>query len=273
MKRRIAYAALVLAAGACKLDATVFSGDPTAAYTIPPTVITDSLRKEVTFASGGETLHGYWVHQPGAGAHFTILFAHGKGDDLANATRWTHVEEFWKAGFNVLIFDYRGFGRSTGTSDDETTLFADTHAALAFTVMQPGVTLATTVIYGHSLGSAPAIELASTTPGARALVVEAGFESGQAMALTADPLDFPVTWLLAKPLDNSKRMPLVHMPVLIIHGDADIKIPVEQGRALYALANNPRQLVIVPGGDHEHIPSIMGFTQFEALLRTFTGAP
>lgn len=272
LARHIAALALACAALACKLDTIVFSGNALDVYKLPTTTIPDSLRKEVTFASGSNELHAFWLRQPGPAQRVTIVFSHGKGGNLSEENEWMHAEEMWKAGFNVLTYDYRGFGRSAGTSEDETTLFADAHAALAFALTQPGVTLATTVSYGHSLGSAPAIELAATTAGLRALVVESGFESGQAMARSANPLGFPVRWLLNEPLENDLRIPLVRSPVLVIHGDADIQIPVEQGRALYAKANNPKTLVVVPGAGHEDVPTRMGSAGYASLLRSATNA-
>src|SRR5262249_3035108 len=135
---------------------------------------------------------------------------------------------------------------------------------------QPGVTPMRVVSYGHSLGSAPAIHLAATVV-LRALVVESGFESGQAMANTADPLEFPVRWLLRRPLDNLAAMRKVSAPVLVLHGTADRQIPVEQGRALYAAAAGQKQLSIIEGAGHDNVPSTMG-TAYGTLLRTFLNA-
>jgi fermentation-respiration switch protein FrsA (DUF1100 family) len=179
----------------------------------------------------------------------------------------------WRAGFDVLTYDYRGFGRSGGKSEDETTLIADAKAALAFALSQGGVSLARTVSYGHSLGSAPAIALAAATPGMRALVVESGFSNGQAMAQSADPLNFPVRWLLREPMLNTEKIRTVGAPVLVLHGDADIQIPVAQGRELHAAANNPKRLEIVAGAGHNDVPAKLGLSSFGGLLHAFIGAP
>ena len=130
MKRQLTIC-LVATAGAigpvaCKLDTVLFSGDAVSAYKIPATIIPDSLRREVTFKSGNETLYGYWLRQPGAAPRLSVIFSHGKGENLARADiEWAHAEYLWQAGFDVLTYDYRGFGRSTGTSDDEVTLATD----------------------------------------------------------------------------------------------------------------------------------------------------
>jgi pimeloyl-ACP methyl ester carboxylesterase len=264
--------ALLCLISACKLDSVVFGAEKTDAYVLPQTVVPDSLRREVTFPSGSETLHGFWLRQPGASSRLTVVFSHGKGKNLAGQDEWSHADYLWQSGFDVLTYDYRGFGRSTGKSVDEITLASDARSALTFALTQPGVTLGRTVSYGHSLGSAPAITLASTTPGLRALVVEAGFSNGQAMAQSAVPLGIPVKWLLREPMLNTKRIADVPSPVLVLHGDQDRLIPVAQGRDLYAAARDPKQLRIVPGAGHENVPQTLGVAVFRTVIRTFTSA-
>ena len=270
--QRLLLAVALASTGACKLDTIVFSGDAVKAYTLPVTMIADSLRREVSFNSGGEKLYGYWLRQPGSAPRLTVVFSHGKGGNLSQDAEWSHAEYLWQSGFDVLTYDYRGFGRSSGTSSDEATLGVDVQAALAFALTQPAVTLSRVVSYGHSLGSAPAIRLAAATPGLRALIVESGFSNGQAMAESADPLGFPVGWLLREPMLNTTRIATVTAPVLIIHGEDDVQIPVSQGRDLYAAARGTKQLRLVAHAGHEDVQKAMGLSVFSALVRGFTNA-
>ncbi len=256
----------------CKLDGMVFSGDEVDAYVLPTTVVPDSLIRPVTFPSGGETLHGYWLRQPNAAPRVTFIFSHGKGGNLAQEMEWSHAEYLWRSGVDVLTYDYRGFGRSTGSSKDETTLAADAAAALAFARTQPGVTLSRLVSYGHSLGSAPAIALAASTPGMRALIIEAGFANGQAMSESANPLGMPVTWVMREPMWNTRTIATVRMPVLIMHGERDVLIPVTQGRDLFAAAPDPKQLLLVPAAGHEDVQKVLGIDALRALVRTVSKA-
>jgi fermentation-respiration switch protein FrsA (DUF1100 family) len=275
MRRALAVpmlAASLCAATSCKLDSVVFSGDAATMYDIPATIIPNSLREEVLFTSAGQTLFGYYLRQPGAATRLGILFSHGTGGNLAQDEEWAHAEMLWRAGFDVLTYDYRGFGKSTGTSRDETSLIADAQAALQFFAARLLGGAARIVSYGHSLGSAPAIALAAANPGLRALVVESGFSNGQAMANSADPLGFPVRWLLREPMVNTARIATVSMPVLILHGAADIQIPVQQGRDLFAAAKDPKQLQVVAGAGHNDVRAVMGVTAYRTLLRAFTAA-
>lgn len=257
------------ASGGCKIDGLVFNSDAVDSYRITSTIIADSLRRQVQFTSAGERLYGYWLRQPGSAPRLTVVYSHGKGTNLSSETPWQHAEALWASGFDVLTYDYRGFGMSGGTSKDETTLAADAQAALAFALTQPGVTLSKVVSFGHSIGSAPAIALAASTPGLRALIIESGFSNGQAMAETADPLGIPVTWLLREPMQNTVKIARVQMPVLIIHGEGDLLIPYEQGVALYNAAPSPKQLRLIPGAAHTDVPATMGIPAYGSLLRTF----
>ena len=275
MMPRVVHGLILAAAAlsaACKLDSVVFSGKAVDAYTLPTTVIPDSLRKEVTFTSGGEKLYGYMLRQPGSAPRLTVIFSHGKGGNLARDKEWQHAEMIWQSGFDVLTYDYRGFGRSTGTSEDETTLAADAQAALAFVLAHPGVSLGRVVSYGQSLGSAPAIALAAATAGMRALIVESGFSNGQAMLESADPLGFPVLWLLKEPMLNATKIATVTAPVLIVHGEDDVQIPVSQGQDLFAAVRSTKQLRLVPRAGHDDVQKVLGLTTYSALLRTFTNA-
>ena len=92
------------------------------------------------------------------------------------------------------------------------------------------------------------------------------------MAESADPLGFPVGWLLREPMLNTTRIATAQMPVLIVHGDADKQIPVAQGRELYAAAREPRQLRIVPRAGHEDVQIVMGTPAFAVLVRAFANA-
>ena len=164
------------------------------------------------------------------------------------------------------------FGRSTGTSKDETTLAADAQAAYDFALPKLPGAIGRIVSYGHSLGSAPAIALAAANPGIRALIVESGFSNGQAMAESANPLGIPVGWLMRQPMLNTKRIATVTAPVLVMHGENDIQIPVAQGRARYAAARGPKQLRIVAGAGHGNVEKALGVQAYSALVRAFTNA-
>lgn len=205
--------------------------------------------EDVWFAgASGERLHGWFVRAPQQPATATILYCHGNGGNV------THVgwiaEELSRQGLDVLVFDYRGYGRSAGAITDETGLAADGTAAYKFLTGARGVKASALILYGQSLGTTVAVDLATRKPAA-ALVLESGLSSASAMASASLPwLPSWLHWLGKNRFESARKLASVHCPVFIAHGTRDEVIPVEQGRALFAAANEPKQLEIIEGGTH-----------------------
>lgn len=198
-------------------------------------------------AKDGTRLHGWYF--PGQGASTTtIIYFHGNGGNISNVG-WLG-ESLAKRGFSVLLFDYRGYGLSSGATVDEADLYLDGEAAWEFVVNEKKAAPETVVLYGQSLGTAIAAETATRTkPGA--LILESGFSSASSLAETALP--WLPTWLHGlgrNRFESAQKLRTVRVPVLISHGDPDPVIPMSEGRALFAAANEPKQLLIMPGAGH-----------------------
>jgi hypothetical protein len=274
MMRRILVAgsaALVVALTACKLDSFLFDATKVSSYSLSKTVIPDSLQRIVTFASGKETLSGVLARQPGPAPRRTVLYAHGNNDNIPYF--WERVEYLWRAGFDVFIYDYRGYGMSSGRSTGEDTFYADARAALGYVLALPGVTPASLVLYGYSLGGAAAIELAAHNVAPRALIVEAAFLSGEALVQTGTILDVPGGYVLSGAFDNVGKLPGIHTPLMVLQGTNDPRVATSAAQALYANAGGPRSLVIVNGANHSTVPTTMGVTTYIALVRGFVESP
>lgn len=198
--------------------------------------------------AGSERLHGWFVKSASRPAMATILYCHGNGGNLTNVG-WI-AEELAKRGFDVLAFDYRGYGRSEGKLTDEGGLYADADAVYEHLMQQRGVQSERLAIYGLSLGTTAAIDLASRRAAA-ALVVESGLSSASEMGAVAFPWLPRWLYFLAKNrFESARKIAEVSCPVLVTHGTKDGVIPVDQGRKLYEAAREPKQLIIVEGGDH-----------------------
>ncbi len=212
---------------------------------------------------GGARLHGWFVHARTQGPVVgTILYAHGNGGNLSNVG-WL-AERLATRGFDVLLFDYRGYGRSEGEVTDEHTLYADADAAYDYLLRERQVTPAHLILYGQSLGTTAVIDVAARRQCA-ALVIESGLSSAGAMA--ADMLPWLPHWLYGigrNRFDSAAKLARVRCPVLITHGDPDQVIPVAQGRALYAAAHDPKRLHVFPGADHS-VASICGDRYFDMV--------
>ncbi|MGH9831776.1 MAG: alpha/beta hydrolase [Blastocatellia bacterium] len=198
--------------------------------------------------AGGERVHGWFVRASAQPAVATVMFCHGNGGNLTHVA-WV-AEDLSKRGFDTLVFDYRGYGRSDGRIRDEWGLYADTEAVYDHLTRERGVAAERLVIFGQSLGSTAAIDVASRRQCA-ALVVESGLSSASDMGAVAFPWLPRFMHSLAKNrFESARKIADVECPVLVTHGTNDPVIPVDQGRKLYESARDPKRLVIIEGGDH-----------------------
>lgn len=192
-----------------------------------------------------ERLVGWYLPpQPGRP---TLLFFNGQGGGLSFQTgRWDRIAD---EGVGFLAIGYRGHDGSTG-KPSETGLHTDARAAYDWLVRRipPG----DIVIHGFSLGTGVAVKLATERP-ARALVLEAPYTSTADIAARTWPW-LPVRWLMLDQYRSRDIIDRVHMPLLIVHGEGDVVIPVAQGRTLYALANAPKRFVGMQGSNHSTLP-------------------
>jgi fermentation-respiration switch protein FrsA (DUF1100 family) len=196
----------------------------------------------------GQRVHGWFMHAQAQPAIATVLYCHGNATNLVDAV-WV-ARTLSERHLDVMIFDYRGYGRSQGKLTDEWGLYADTDAVYNYLVNQRGVRPERLVIYGESLGTTAAIDVASRRPCQR-LIVEAGLSSASDMGAVKFPwLPSWLHWMAKNRFDSVRKIAAAKCPVLVAHGTNDAVIPIEQGRKLYEAAREPKRLIIVPDGDH-----------------------
>ncbi len=218
----------------------------------------------VAFASAdGTRLHGWFLPaqtpesgSPGGDARApTVLHVHGNAGNITSHLGFS--ERLPGAGFNVFIFDYRGYGESEGTARKRDDLIADTAAALDALLARPDVDPARIGMLAVSLGGGIGLSVMADRPEIAAAVVESTFASWRevaADAVAAGDRPGPVARFLAGLFIRDHRRPdeaiaRIDRPILIVHGDADRIVPVHHGRALAAAAPNA-ELVVIPGGGH-----------------------
>jgi len=192
-------------------------------------------------APDGEPLIAWWM--PPAAGRPTLLFFGGNGDTLsAQGIRFAACAA---EGVGLLAVAYEGYSGSGG-HPSEAALTGDANAAYAWLAAR--VPTRDVVIEGFSLGTGVAVRLAATHA-ARALVLEAPYTSAFEVGAEKAPF-LPVGLLMWDRFESRRWIRQVHMPVLIVHGTADSVIPFHFGRELFALANEPKTFVAVPGVEH-----------------------
>lgn len=203
----------------------------------------------------GETLHGWFMpcldDAPGTPAP-TLLHVHGNAE---NITAHFQLVTWLLPACNVFCFDYRGYGRSTGTPTRAGTI-RDTHAALDYLLSRPDVDAGQIVALGQSLGGAVATVVAAERNEIAALVIEGSFDRYRAIA----SYHFPPASLLTPLLISSQFDPADHIrrisprPVFIVGSQRDRVCPPRFSRALYAAAHEPKTLWL--GDETGHLETI-----------------
>ena len=188
----------------------------------------------------GVRLHAWHAVAP-EGAP-TLVWSHGNAGNIAG--RAPVLQALAAHGLGVLAYDYRGYGKSTGTPS-EAGIYRDVEAAYD-SVARPGVRL---VAFGESLGGAVSIHLVTVRPCA-ALVVVSTFTTMRDVARS----HYGVAGLLAgRAFDSLARVRDVHVPILVAHGDADEVVPYTLGEALFAAAAEPKRFLRLPGAHHNDV--------------------
>lgn len=203
------------------------------------------------------TLHA-WYRPPEPGRPLVIVFNGNAGN---RAGRLPLGEGLAAAGLGVLLTDYRGYGGNPG-HPSEPGLATDARAALDFaTHSAPASPI---VYFGESLGAAVAVELATHRPPA-GLVLRSPFTSLAAVGRVHYPW-LPVGAFLKDRYPSLERIGDVTASLLVVAGDADSIIPVDQSRELFAAASEPKQLLVIPGGDHNDLALTAGTELIAAVV-------
>lgn len=196
--------------------------------------------------SDGELLHGWFI--PGERQQPAVLFCHGNASTVSTASHLKLIDLLHSLGLPVLIFDYRGFGRSSG-SPSESGTYRDGEAAWHFLVQSRGYDPGDIVIWGKSLGGGIASYLAARHSGCRALVLESTFTSIPDVARRIVPF-LPVGRIIRHTYPVKARVRQVEAPVLVMHSPQDETIPYGMGLEIFAAAGEPKRFVALQGG-HE----------------------
>ncbi len=267
----LAAAFLLLSTNCAKLDGFLFTPMTIEEYLRPEDVdsvawqvrgiIPETLYQEVELvSSGGNRIYGFLVQPKESLAldDVTILYCHGNGHCINRY--WGRVELLWEMGYRIFIFDYQGYGKSDGGSCGDACL-ADGRTALAFLRGRPEVDPDRIVYYGWSLGTFVATYLAADSVTPFGLILESPIASSEALVKEGTVFDIPGSMLTRLDLDNESRITRVGVPVLMMHGSDDDRVPYDRhARRLLVAAKGHTEveMIRVEGADHEGVPYVLG---------------
>jgi hypothetical protein len=195
-------------------------------------------------AEDGVKLVGWVMPAADTASAFWLLVCHGNAGNLSQFDRPAHYAALRQLGVNLFAFDYRGYGESGG-SPSEHGLYRDADASYRYLREELGIPPERIILFGHSLGSAVAIDLASRTPVA-GLIVEGGLISVVQRGQELYPF-IPVRWIARTRFSSIEKIPQVAAPKLFLHAVADEVIPLGHGRRLFQAAADPKTLVELAG--------------------------
>jgi len=234
---------------------------PTKALEGDPSAINLPYRDISMTTRDGVELHGWFIPHPNA--LVSLLIFHGNAGNISHRLPW--IELLYPLELNILIIDYRGYGRSGG-APFEKGLYMDGDAAYDWWLKDRAHTGEKLVLLGESLGGAIAVDLASRSR-VSGLILQSTFTSAKDMAKTLFPIG------LLQPLarihfDSASKISRVNCPKLIIHGNNDEIVPFRLGKDLYDLAPGPKEFFEVQQAGHNDLVWVAG-PQYSERLRAF----
>jgi fermentation-respiration switch protein FrsA (DUF1100 family) len=222
--------------------------------------------EEVHIPSGDGELYGWWLPAEQADAP-AMLYLHGNDKNISAAPELVRAMQLHGLGLGVLMVDYRGYGKSTGGAPNEAKVYEDAEAAWGYLLKRRVNDPKRAFIFGHSLGSAIAIDLSTHHPEAAGLIVESAFTSMADMGRRSYPY-LPVEQLLNQRFDSIGKIDHLKMPLLLIHGTWDKLIPYQMSQRLFERAPQPKTLKLIEGGEHNNDPLIAPL-EYRAAVNQF----
>ncbi len=216
-------------------------------------------------AEDGVRLNAWFL--PSAGSSIVLLWFHGNAENIGYGL--PVLKNLGRLGVNVMAVDYRGYGRSEG-SPNEVGVYRDADAAYRYLVESRNFKPGNIFIYGHSLGGAVAIDLASRRE-CGGLIVESSFTRGREMGRRM--LLIPLLEYVPKSrFDSLAKIAQARAPVMVIHGTHDQVVPFSMGKRLYEAAHAPKTFLAVGGAGHDDV-YLIGGERYLERIRQFIQAP
>lgn len=189
-----------------------------------------------------------------------LLWCHGNAGNVSH--RLENIRQLYQRGISVMIFDYRGYGRSTGVPS-EAGLYQDALTSYDYLIHQRRIAHERLIIFGRSLGSVVAGEVAVKRPVA-GLIIEGSFPSIQAMS-DQHYWGLPARWLMDVEFNLAEKIHALHVPLLVIHGEQDSIVPMALGRQVFDAAHEPKRWYVVSGAEHNDVPYVGGEPYFREI--------
>ena len=221
--------------------------------------------KDLTLKSAdGTEIHAWWIeHSDKKPERPTLLYCHGNGGTLSELSEVSSI--FYNLGWNVLLFDYRQYGKSGDGPLTQKGVVADARAAYDW-IIKEGVPPTKILLWGHSLGSAVAAQLSKDVPIA-GLILEGAFPSMYEIARKRYPWLAMFPFMIWDTFETGEAVKSHTFPLLVMHGALDTIIPLSLGERVFAIAGEPKEWLLVPDIGHVEFPSV--HSRYDEQLKSF----
>ncbi len=230
----------------------------------PPQIIQQEAEEIWLVTADGVRINAFYHSNPAS--RQILLCFHGNAENIGFGLG--HLHAMAAIGTNILAVEYRGYGKSEG-KPDEAGVYHDADAAYEYLTGQRHFRPEDIIVYGHSLGGAVAVNLASRRP-CGGLIVESSFTSARAMARRMFAIPF-ISYAVKSHFDSEELIREVHAPILIVHGTLDETVPFEMGEQLFRAAPEPKQFFRVEGAHHNDVMEVGG-QEYMACLKNFVAS-
>lgn len=268
MKISLALFLFAIGCSRCSLDDRYFNPRKTDAYTLGYSIIPQSQVEQVSFSSNGNTIYGVFAKAASLGANTkTILYVHGNDKDIDKF--WPRIEYLYPLGINILIYDFQGYGKSTG-NPSLAGIQQNTRDALAYLKTRSDVNATKIILYAFSLGGIFALDLAANTKMPLAIITENIPASSDAMVKTRLRIGVPSSFLFNETFDNLGNVHKVTAPILMFHSRKDQTVPFRgNADALFDAAREPKTTVPVDEGTHSDLITVLGVDEYRSQIQRF----
>ena len=234
---------------------------PTAQFVVDPGQVKDL--EVVNYPTADGLMLSSWYVPPQGDKPVIVLF-HGNAGNLSY--RIHKLQHFTAEGYGVLLAEYRGFGGNAGSPSEEG-FYNDGRAVMDWLIKTRHIKESQIIVYGESIGSGTASEMAFEYKGIKALVLEAPFTSAVNEAADRYPFIGPFKYLVFDKFDNISKAPQFQMPVFVVQGSRDNVIPPTHGKALFDAVGSPaKKYVLLEGGGHTDLSDFGLFQNIDSFI-------
>lgn len=252
----------------CGLDDEYFSNHRTEEHELNPEDFDPAVKEKVSFSSNGETIHGIFIEalNPDEDSQ-TILYFHGNDKDMDNY--WHRLDWLYPFDVNIFIFNYQGYGRSTG-SPSISALKQNSLDAYEYLSNRDDVNEEAMIFYGFSFGAPFAAHVAQERSQPQAMIFESPMASTDHIIRGNLKMSVPGSFFFNETFGAVSSLKELDMPLLIFHSEDDEKVSYsDNALPLYDAATEPKHLVTVQDSRHSDIPEEIGVETYQNEIEDF----